>query len=778
MATMPYTTDLPPTVRQALAAVRRRLRAYVWFEGLALLVALLGAAFWIGLALDWWFEPSPAVRRVALVGLALAAFYVAYRYVLRRAFVPISDTSVALLLERRFAHLGDHVLTAVHVTHAPGRAAAYHPDLVVRTQQQAATAIADIDTSDLFRRGPLAGAVVTALALCVSIMAFAALSRESFAVWMDRIALSDNLWPRRVQLDVVGFPQNTDGRRVEKIAQEDDYELVVRAKLAGFVAPDTVEIRTRTSERRRARDTLTRVGDAVPGRDEFQLYRYQFKRVAGDLSFDVVGGDDHVRNLELRVVERPELFSLELACEYPDYLKRAPRTLPVTGGMRIPEGTRLTLHASSTKPLVASQIHTTARPQEVELSFASRPQNSLAWEYGTLTSDDALLVNVTDTDDVAAREPYRVSLSVVPDELPQVAVRLAGIGTAITPEARIPFAGKVSDEYGLNQAWFEYQINGEAPMRRELAQQPAGQPEVTTIDTFDTRAIDPATGERLLLLEPKQRFTITLKATDQYNLSDVSRAGSSQPFTLDVVTVPELLGLLERRELELRQRFEAIYEKVTDTRNLLSRVEFNQPGDPDGSPTAGAPSQPDAAAARKNVTDAGETDAGNEDKSTSPGGDQALVRRRLRVAGSLQNVQQSADEVLGVAESFDDIYSQITNNRIDNQDLKNRIQNDIAKPLHSIGENRMPELAAQVQLIQTHIEDAQAGVADTVQAVALADAVLVDMKHVLDRMLELETYNEVISQLRGIINDQEEINRRTKERQRDRLRDLFEESDK
>jgi hypothetical protein len=48
------------------------------------------------------------------------------------------------------------------------------------------------------------------------------------------------------------------------------------------------------------------------------------------------------------------------------------------------------------------------------------------------------------------------------------------------------------------------------------------------------------------------------------------------------------------------------------------------------------------------------------------------------------------------------------------------------------------------------------------------------MRQVLDRMLELETYNEVVALLRGIITDQEEVNRRTKERQKDRLRDLFE----
>ena len=68
-------------------------------------------------------------------------------------------------------------------------------------------------------------------------------------------------------------------------------------------------------------------------------------------------------------------------------------------------------------------------------------------------------MSVTDTDGVASREPYRVSLAVVKDEVPQVAVRLAGISTAITPDAILPFVGKITDDYGLDRAWFEYQVD-------------------------------------------------------------------------------------------------------------------------------------------------------------------------------------------------------------------------------------------------------------------------------------------------------------------------------
>ena len=150
-----------------------------------------------------------------------------------------------------------------------------------------------------------------------------------------------------------------------------------------------------------------------------------------------------------------------------------------------------------------------------------------------------------------------------------------------------------------------------------------------------------------------------------------------------------------------------------------------------------------------------------------------LSRRRLRVAGSLQNVVQSADEVKGVAEAFDDLSEELTNNRIDNPDLKSRLGEQIARPLHLIAEQRMPQLAAQLKLVEERLEDPAATAPELKKAIAQADEILVSMRQVLDKMLELETYNEVVALLRGIITDQEEINRRTKERQKDKLKGLF-----
>jgi hypothetical protein len=751
---------LPLAVRESLDAVRRRIRAYVLLQGIAIVIATAGVIFWVGLAIDWYFEPSGEIRRVGIIAAVCIAVFTAYRYLLRRLIVPISDTTLALLLERRFSTLKDHLITSVDVASQTNRSLTFHPELVARTNQAAAASVSEVETSELFNLHPLLRSFVCAVLLAASIVTLAIFSQETFGIWLKRIALSDEPWPRRVHLEVVGFTPDETGQRVHKVAQDDSYELLVHAGTTnGYEVPSEVEIRYRLPDGRHGRDPLDRIGQPSTGPDGFQLFRYEFKHVGGDMDFDVVGGDDRVRNLHLKVVDRPELVAFELECVYPTYIERLPRRLPVTGGMRIPEGTRILLRANSTKPLTSVRILDARDKHENVLTFPNNPEQKLQFDYGVLSSDNVLLLSVTDTDGVTNREPYRISLSALKDEIPQVAVRLSGISTAITPDATIPFVGKITDDYALDRVWYEYQVNGGSINKRSLSRQPDGQPSVDKLDAFDTRTLDNTTGKRAIELKPKQKLTLSLKAADRFNLTNELRAGSSQQFILDVVTPADLLALLERRELALRQRFESIYEKLTDTRNLLSRVASEEW--PQTDKQAGPKTAEKTAA------------AGDDRSSTDASPERLLSRTRLRIAGSIQNIVQSVDEVTGVAEGFDDLGEELDNNRIDNPDLKSRLKEQIARPLRQIAGRRMPQLAKQLKLVEDRVQDPSAMTPELKTSISLADQTLVEMKQVLDRMLELQNYNEVIALLRDIISDQDQINQRTKERQKERLRSLF-----
>ena len=115
-------------------------------KALAAIAIALAVAFWVGLLLDWLFEPPPSVRLAGMVLAAAAVLWIAYRFLLRRAFVRLNDASMAMVMERRFPELGEHMLTAVDDGRAGGGCGDYNPELVARTQEAAARAIEKLDT--------------------------------------------------------------------------------------------------------------------------------------------------------------------------------------------------------------------------------------------------------------------------------------------------------------------------------------------------------------------------------------------------------------------------------------------------------------------------------------------------------------------------------------------------------------------------------------------------------------------------------------------------------
>ena len=130
-------------------------------------------------------------------------------------------------------------------------------------------------------------------------------------------------------------------------------------------------------------------------------------------------------------------------------------------------------------------------------------------------------------------------------------------------------------------------------------------------------------------------------------------------------------------------------------------------------------------------------------------------------------------KTLGVAEGFDEIQQELINNRIDTVELLDRLRDRVAEPLKRIGNASMPALSARLEALQQAVADSDQGPIELARSIEQADALLLEMRDVLDKMLELESYNEVLDLLRGIIQDQQELNQKTKDKQRSGLRDLL-----
>lgn len=789
----PHEPRLPPAVTELLERLRRRIRRYVWWEGLTTALAWLGVAFWITLGIDWFFEPPGAVRAAILVAVGLGLGWILVERVVRRVLARLTDDNMALLLERYFPEFEESLLTAVELTARGAAPSECNPDMLARACRQAAEPVAQVRLQRVFNPVPLRRSVSAAVLLACGIALYAAEAPEGMAVWARRqLLLDDVLWPRSTRLEVEGFSEANDF--TVKAAKGTDLELIAKADLRWPVVPQTVQVRYRTQSGSRDRRTMSREGTADPDQDAFQQYSYTFRGVASSIEFDVVGGDAAVRGLRIEVVDSPAIVGMQLDCRYPDYMARQPQTLPVSATvMAIPAGTRVTVRAKTNKDLVRVEVQRPAPGSSGELASAAlalTAPRAFQYEVEKLADDTTLLLTLHDADGIKSREPIRLTLARLDDKAPELAVQLRGIGPAITPRAMLPATGKATDDYGIARLWFEYAIDQGRPSREAIPVRAANPTELPIKQTLDVRPLN---------LTPGQKLLVTLKAADHCNLAPEPNVGSSQRWLLDVVAPEHLRAMLEARELALRQRFAAIIEEVQETRDSMGRVEFSPPpsgasrmgGDPlplgegrrEGELTAPArgrqvnPPSPPAPLPASGATGASPKGAEPGDKPEShqqPSAQRLAELRLTRVQRALQYSHKNASETLGVADAFSDIREELINNRIDSEELNRRLKEGIADPLRDIAQRMFPDLDRLLEQLLKDIDDARAGPAGRDQAIRQIDAILAAMRQVLDRMVELEDFNEAIERLRSIIQEQEKLGDLIKQRHKQKLRDLME----
>ena len=320
------------------------------------------------------------------------------------------------------------------------------------------------------------------------------------------------------------------------------------------------------------------------------------------------------------------------------------------------------------------------------------------------------------------------------------------------PSRRRPgcrLAGRITDDYGIGRVWFEYAVDhAEAGRSHDSPRCPIGP---RTFPLADAALEVARAGAR----SRARSCSLSVKAADLCDLGRGPNVAGSERWLLDVVTPEQLRAMLEARELVLRQRFEQMIQEMTETRDLLARLEFDAPNRrPSAEATATAEARRRRAGRFARPADA--------------------TLRLLRVDGALTNCRKSTQEVLGLAEAFDDIRKQLVNNRIDTEELKNRLQGGHRRAAaRTIADAMFPELERRLEALQAALDDAGQGPRPARAGPRQqADDILLAMRKVLDRMIELEDFNEAVDLLRNIIKMQDS-SRQTQQRHKQKIRELL-----
>ena len=115
-------------------------------------------------------------------------------------------------------------------------------------------------------------------------------------------------------------------------------------------------------------------------------------------------------------------------------------------------------------------------------------------------------IELEDVDGITSVEPIRLLVNGIPDQPPVVQTELRGIGTSITRKATIPVAGKITDDYGIAKAEFQFRVDKDKDWRiSPFRHPPTGTPkeyalhreESDNTERFEVLPLELKNGQRL-----------------------------------------------------------------------------------------------------------------------------------------------------------------------------------------------------------------------------------------------------------------------------------------
>ena len=354
-----------------------------------------------------------------------------------------------------------------------------------------------------------------------------------------------------------------------------------------------------------------------------------------------------------------------------------------------------------------------------------------------LPPDVMFRVSLEDTDEIQSTTPAKFTINGIVDQPPLVATDLKGIGSSITRKARIPISGRLSDDYGVIAARFEYKVDDNDSWSPREFQKPPPR-NVREIE------LSRAEGERFevqpLGLSIKQRLTLSVSAQDGCDVGETHRA-FGQKYVFGIVSEEELLSMLYTREVNIRKRFEQIINEMKQMREILGQ------------------SRNQAEEVTPRDRTAVQTVEEKREK-LSP----VLSSNADRI---LQGIRKNAVETVGVATSFGDIREELVNNAAETPQLLERLDLKIITPLRRINETDFSNADSSLGLFKLALEKGTDPIPSIDATTETLDSMIERMQQILNEIRELAKFNEVIEQLKANITALQDLNEETKRKRKE-----------
>ncbi len=585
-----------PRVEERLRALSGALTRLVWVHGLS--TALGAAALWmlVTFGLDFWLHVPLAVRLLHLAVLIALLGWLGWRELVRPLRRRPGRAGLAVLYERAQPELRQLVVSAVEL----GREGASGADLESRETiwRSAEAQAATLDPRRaLDARAPRQRLALGALA-CALLGTSFALAPDAARIYLERLLGGSTPWPQRTHLSIEvpssdpAHPQvlaQEQGRIRVRLPKGSDLPVLVRAR--GTI-PEEITLH------------LSKGGELVVGSSGGDSFRTFLRALTEDVVVHASGGDDDdlEPELDVQVLEPPDVLGIAVSVEPPAYSKLPARTV-FEPEVEVLAGSKLHV-ALQTRPAdVHGSVQLLPEDRTLELApqpFPAReagaaPANGLGFELDALRSL-RYRVLLTDANGLSNPEPGLYAITVVADRPPEVEMLAPARGEVDTVAAGwVPLRLRVEDDFGLSRLSWSASPAGaaEEAAEHELTWRELAPEELRDETAKSSRArLHAFARARLSVVDlagagnvvEGAQYRLLVRALD--DCQPAPHEGRSFPIQVRVVSSDEFLrrvqDRLNRAQLSTRALAELAREKTRAARDLVALFSSDAPELKDG----------------------------------------------------------------------------------------------------------------------------------------------------------------------------------------------------
>jgi hypothetical protein len=732
LPTLDVLRDEQRALRAQLARLRGRFHRQLILELATDAVVVLMATAAILVLLDWLFRFGLPVR-MFLLTLACAGIlgFLGVRAYRRWRSSRLDELSLAVTLDRFRPGVGQHMADVLQLVDLLGKAdGSASPAMVRLAVQQASAALAQSDWRTLWNRKRTALHAAALLGGLMVPVVFGAAApqaaRLSAARWLMG---STERWPQKTYLIVMGLdargrlvaPRDerflvevrTDLPLIEPVP--DGWKLggrgeplVIRRKPDKPTAPEAVRIKERGAD---GKTRAAMMIEADPVR-----FRYEFPPSPGSSTFQLEGGDDWLGPITVERVDRPSLAESRLRIKEPG-TAAGWRALdgPLQHLLFLPDTeVELTLVGNEKLTDIQLKVHPGSTPE------LKRIDDRTFMTQWTLREATTLEILLTSARTGLTSRPTFLSLGLLRDREPRLALRAVGVGSRVTPVATIPLSLSATDDLGLValRLQFDRTLTVEENDKVETKTKRTTIPFQLPVDP--TRPVlDHQVRHDVLLpaVVPKIGTVLRFVAEADDHCARGAQTGRSGALALQVVSPDELFYEILIRQRAERSKFLTVFEKVDKQTPVLA-----------GNPTA----------------------------------DDFLRVMRDQHSGSRQ-----LDQIAG---RIADTLQEMKLNQIGSPKSHRLLQEGVIDPMRALTAGTMNQLRG---MLQTLAGAGSSPGANKEAARRLHGELVTKMRNILEQMSQWESFVDVVNQVAEVIRMEQKVLQATEKARETRTQEVF-----